>query len=169
MRTTRLLSIASIVLFAGCTEQVTTGPGTARLKPTDANFATYTATPSAPVILGAWSGSSYTIAYDINDLGTITGVSNLSINAVRWETGTAAVPASTTALLVDGGGKIGRAINASGQIAGENGSHAGLWTPDGAGGYTLTDIGAACADASGNGIMQEETRWRTISKAPSGA
>jgi uncharacterized membrane protein len=142
MRTIRLLSISSIVLLAGCTEQVVTGPGTARLKPTGANFTTYIATPSAPVILGAWNGSSYTIAYDINDLGVITGVSDPSINAVRWETGALAAPASTTPLLVDGVGKIGRAINASGQIAGENGAGAGLWTPDGVGGYTLTDIGA---------------------------
>ena len=142
MRTIRLLSISSIVLLAGCTEQVVTGPGTARLKPTGANFTTYIATPSAPVILGAWNGSSYTIAYDINDLGVITGVSDPSINAVRWETGALAAPASTTPLLVDGVGKIGRAINASGQIAGENGIGAGLWTPDGVGGYTLTDIGA---------------------------
>jgi uncharacterized membrane protein len=141
MRTTRLLSIASIVLFAGCTEQVSTGPGTARIKPTGASFATYIATPSAAVVLGAWSGSSYTIAYDINDLGVITGVSNLAINAVRWETGTSAAPASTTPLLVNGPASVGRAINATGQIAGEYGAHAGLWTPNGSG-YTLTDIGA---------------------------
>jgi uncharacterized membrane protein len=142
MRRRRLLAISSIVLFAGCTEQTATGPGTAKLKPKGANFTTYIATPSAPVILGAWNSSSYTIAYDINDLGAISGVSDQLNNAVHWETGTAAAPASTTALLVDGPGKIGRAINAAGQIAGENVTHAGLWTPNGVGGYTLTDIGA---------------------------
>jgi uncharacterized membrane protein len=140
MRTVPLLAMSSIVLLAGCTEQTSTAPSTP--KPARANFTTYTATPSAPVILGAWNNSNYTIAYDINDLGAITGVSDLGIMAVHWETGMAAVPTSTTALLVDGPGKIGRAINAAGQIAGENGVHAGLWTPNGVGGYTLTDIGA---------------------------
>ncbi len=127
-----------MALLASCAEQEPTSP-TIR-SASRPSFTTYTATPSAPVFLGAWNASNYTIAYDINDLGAIVGTSSIPVKAVLWETGTAAAPASTTALLV-GTGTVGRAVNGFGQVAGENGSHAGLWTPSG-GGYTLTDIGA---------------------------
>lgn len=131
--------VSAIVLLAGCTEQLTvTSAPDATLR----SLTTYTADASPPVTLGGWNGSDYTIAYDINDLGVITGVSDrFSINAVRWETGTALAPASTTPLFVGGPVANGRAINMVGQVAGSIGNNAALWTPSG-GGYTLTDIGA---------------------------
>jgi len=135
MRTAPLLAAASLATLASCSD---------RTIPTVPRQATpsfsYTASASPAVILGGYNNSSYTIPYGINDLGVITGVSGVINNAVRWETGTAAAPASTTALFVSGPGDLGRDINVAGQIAGEHAGHAALWTPNGAG-YTLTDIG----------------------------
>src|SRR5688572_16710148 len=124
--------VSAIVLLAGCTEQlaVTSEPVATRQ-----SSITYTADASPPVTLGGWNGSDYTIAYDINDLGAIAGVSDRStINAVRWATGVAHAPASTTPLFVGGPGANGRAINMVGQVAGSLGNNAALWTPSG-GGY----------------------------------
>ena len=138
MRTAALFAAACLTTLASCSDQdVATMPTAVNARP---SFTTYTASAGAGVILGPWNTSNYTIAYGINDLGSISGVSDIS-NAVRWETGTAAAPASTTALLVDNAGAIGRDINLVGQIAGERGGHAALWTPSG-GGYVLTDIGS---------------------------
>lgn len=136
MRTARWLAALCLVIVPGCSDRsLPTAPR--ELHP---SFS-YTATAGAAAILGAYpSTSNYTIAYGINDFGVITGVSDVT-NGVRWETGTAAAPASTTALLVANTGAIGRDINASGQIAGENAGKAALFTPNG-GGYTVTDIGS---------------------------
>lgn len=141
MRTARWLAALSLVIVADCSDRsLPTAPR--ELRP---SFS-YTATAGAAVILGAYpSTSNYTIAYGINDFGTITGYSGFT-NGVRWETGTAAAPASTTALLVANTGAIGRDINAAGQIAGENNGKAALFTPNG-GGYTLTDIGSLFSGA----------------------
>lgn len=141
MRTARWLAALSLVIAAGCSDRsLPTAPR--ELRP---SFS-YTATAGAAVILGSYpSSSNYSIAYGINDFGVITGVSGVT-NAVQWETGTAAAPASTTALLVANTGAIGRDINASGQIAGENAGKAALFTPNG-GGYTVTDIGSLFAGA----------------------
>jgi probable HAF family extracellular repeat protein len=141
MRAARLLATALLATVASCSEQtVPTVPQ--QLRP---SF-TYTASASAAVILDAYNSSSYTISYGINDLGVIAGVSDFS-RAVRWETGTASSPTSIAPLLVSPGG-IGRDINAFGQIAGESGVHAVLWTPDGGGGYTLTNIGSLLPGAT---------------------
>jgi probable HAF family extracellular repeat protein len=136
MQNVRLILLSSTALLIGCTDQlrIPSAPN-----PDRPRFTVYTATASAPDILGAYLGSNYTIAYDINDVGTITGVSN-TFYAVGWATGTAAAPSSTTPFVVGNGG-VGRAINGFGQVAGEYGNNAALWTPSGSG-YTLTDIGA---------------------------
>src|SRR4029079_1325446 len=90
------LSLATLATLASCSDQdAATFPVKAR-----PSFTVYTASAGAGVILGPWNTSNYTIAYGINDLGTISGVSDIT-TGVRWETGTAAAPASTTALLVD--------------------------------------------------------------------
>jgi uncharacterized membrane protein len=136
-----LLSVSSIALLASCTDSPPQ-PTTPAAVTARAMLDLYDVTVSGPVVLGAWNASNYTIAYDINDLGAITGVSDpLLQNIVLWETGTATAPASTTPLFVDGSTGDGRAVNAGGQVAGEKGGHAALWTPNG-GGYTYTDIGA---------------------------
>jgi len=141
MRAASLLAALSLATLASCSDQdAATFPVKAR-----PSFTVYTASAGAGVILGPWNTSNYTIAYGINDLGTISGVSDIT-TGVRWETGTAAAPASTTALLVDNAGAIGRDVNLVGQIAGERGGHAALWTPSG-GGYVLTDIGSLFAGA----------------------
>ena len=142
MRNIPLLAVSSIALLIGCTEHQSLPSA---LTPGHPNFVTYTASTGAPSILGAWNGSSYTIAYDINDLGTIVGVSDdASITAVGWATGTNSGPKSTTPFLISNAGAVGRAVNAVGQVAGEIGSHAGLWTPvPKSTSYTATDIGAA--------------------------
>jgi uncharacterized membrane protein len=141
MRIEALFAATLLATLTSCSDQdVATIPVKAR-----ADFTVYTASAGAGVILDPWNSSSYTIAYGINDLGSIAGVSEVT-SAVRWETGTAAAPASTTALLVDNGGAIGRDINAVGQIAGERVDHAILWTPSG-GGYVVTDIGSLFAGA----------------------
>jgi probable HAF family extracellular repeat protein len=104
----------------------------------------YTASASAPVVLGAYNSAIYTIAYGINDLGAVSGVS--SAWSVLWQTGASPSPASTTALLAAVG--VGRDINNTGQIAGYRGFEATLLTPDGAGGYIVTAFGLAGASAS---------------------
>ena len=148
MRTAHVLAASSLVMASACRDQ---SPPTAprELHP---SFS-YTASAGAAVILDAYpAGSNFTIAYGINDLGVITGVSsqtNLTAdaNAVRWETGTDVSPASTAALLVAANGGIGRDINIAGQIAGEYEGKAALFTPNG-GGYTLTDIGSVWPTAT---------------------
>jgi uncharacterized membrane protein len=135
MRTAPLLAAASLATLASCSDRnIPTVPRQAT-----PSFS-YIASASPAVILGGYNNSTYTIPYGISDLGVITGVSGLINNAVRWETGPAVAPASTTALFVSGPGDLGRDINVAGQIAGEHAGHAALWTPNGAG-YTLTDIG----------------------------
>jgi len=79
----------------------------------------------------------YTIPGGINDLGTVTGESQLE-SLVLWETGASAIPVSTTAVLVAGG--RGQDINSVGQIAGSRGRGATLITPNGFG-YVMTDVG----------------------------
>lgn len=142
MRTARWLAALSLVIVADCSDRsLPTAPREHR-----PSFS-YTATAGAAVILGAYpSSSNYTIAYGINDFGAISGVSGIT-NAVRWETGTAAAPASTTALLVANTGAIGRDINEAGQVAGEDNGKAALFTPNGGGGYTVTDIGSLLSGA----------------------
>jgi uncharacterized membrane protein len=142
MRTAALFAATLLATLTSCSDQdVATIPVKAR-----PSFTVYTASASPGVILDPWNASTYTIAYGINDLGSIAGVSD-GTSAVRWETGTAAAPTSTTALLVDNGGAIGRDINAVGQIAGERVSHAILWTPSGSG-YLATDIGSLFVGAA---------------------
>jgi len=139
MRNVSLLAVSSIALLIGCSEQQSLPSG---LTPSRPSFVTYNASAGAPTILGAWNGSPYTIAYDINDLGTISGVSDASsIKAVGWATGIGPAPKSTSPFVIGAGG-IGRAINSVGQVAGEYITHAGLWTPvPKSSTYTLTDIG----------------------------
>ena len=55
---------------------------------------------------------------------------------MRWAAGT------TTPVPIDAADSRANDINSVGQIVGEKNLKASLWTPDGIGGYTLTDIGA---------------------------
>ncbi len=79
MRTAALFAAACLTTLASCSEQdVATMPTAVKARP---SFTTYTASAGAGVILGPWNTSNYTIAYGINDIGAITGVSDIS-NAV---------------------------------------------------------------------------------------
>jgi probable HAF family extracellular repeat protein len=133
-RARTLVRLSALSIVIGCADQpVPTAPPVS--KP---NLATYTVTVGAPTVLGGFSGSSFDIAGGINNAGDIAGVSGNFPNgqAVRWAAGTT-VPAPV-------GAADSRAndINTSGQLVGEMDLRASLWTPNGIGGYTLTDIGA---------------------------
>jgi len=131
-RATPLLAIASLALAAGCTDQpAPTAPTRSNATVTTSLTPTaYTATVGDPVILEG--GPTYNIAARSNALGDVAGVSDLwgSVHAVRWPAG------STTP--IDLGVGTPMDINSAGQLVGESGGHAALWTPNGAGGYTLT-------------------------------
>lgn len=101
----------------------------------------YAMTVDAPVVLQGFPGSDYNIAYGVNSVGDVAGVSNLGgiQHVVQWPSGTT-VPS-------DIGMGTPHDINTAGQVAGEFGVHAALWTPDGVGGYTLTNIGAQLPSA----------------------
>jgi probable HAF family extracellular repeat protein len=114
----------------GCADQpVPTAPSVST-----PNLSTYTVTVAAPTILTGISGSSFDIAVGINNAADIAGVSGTM--AVRWAAGT------TVPVLVDAADSRANDINSFGQLVGEKNLRASLWTPNGAGGYTLTDIGA---------------------------
>jgi probable HAF family extracellular repeat protein len=129
-----LVPLVPLSLFIGCADQpVPTAPSVST-----PNLATYTVTVAAPAILGGISGSSFDIAVGINTAGDIAGVSGNFPNghAVRWAAG------STTPVPVDAADARANDINSFGQLVGEKNLRASLWTPNGVGGYTLTDIGA---------------------------
>lgn len=96
---------------------------------------TYTVTVDPPAILEGFPGSNYNIALGVSTLGEVAGISSFegAQHGVRW-------PAGST-LPSDVGIGNPHDINAGGQLAGEFGIRAALWTPNGAGGYTLTRIG----------------------------
>jgi uncharacterized membrane protein len=126
----------SIALLSGCTVDQQNPMASAR----PAWRHLYSATAGTSSLLDGLNGSAYIIARSINDQGVITGQSGSFSGAVRWETGTGSAPASTTAILVASGGD-GLDINAYGQIAGRFGNEAAVWTPNGTGGYTRTNVG----------------------------
>lgn len=133
-RATPLFALASLAAAAGCTDQpALTAPTRPNAIVTTSPAPTpYTVTVGDPVILEGFPGSTYNIAAGSNTLGDVAGVSSLggTQHAVRW-------PAGSTAP-VDVGMGTPYDINTAGQLVGEFGIHAALWTPNGAGGYTLT-------------------------------
>ena len=142
MRITQLVGLWGIAGLVGCNEEQPVAPRSGSDRP---SLAVYTAVANAPVTLGAYNGSSYTIPGGINDLGTISGESSPG-TAVLWETGVTATPASTTAVRVAAGHGV-HDINSAGQIVESSGLAAVLLTPDGAG-YIRTDVGLAGAEFS---------------------
>ena len=129
-----LVPLVALSIVIGCADQsVPTAPSVNR-----PNLTTYTVTVGAPTVLGGFSGSSFDIAGGINNAGEIAGVSGNFPNgqAVRWAAGT------TVPLPVDVADSRANDINSLGQLVGEKNLKASLWTPNGIGGYTLTDIGA---------------------------
>ena len=129
--------MATIAVAAGCSDKPTpTAPAhpnalvTALPTP-----APYKVTVDAPTVLEGFAGSTYNIASGVTPLGEATGVSKMDgvIHAVRWAAG--------STVLSDVGIGTAHKINAVGQLAGELGINAVLWTPNGAGGYTVTNIG----------------------------
>jgi len=137
LRATPLYTVASIVVVAACSDRPEpTAPARANAIVTaNAIQLPYTVPVDGPVTLEGFDGSAYDIAHGISALGEVAGVSSLGgvIHAVRW-------PAGSTALK-DVGIGTPYDINTTGQLAGDAGLHAVLWTPDGLGGYTVTRIG----------------------------
>ncbi|HET7459400.1 MAG TPA: hypothetical protein VFJ74_17240 [Gemmatimonadaceae bacterium] len=136
MRTRFACAVTPLLAFAiGCTDDpLPSAPRDARPSAT-----LYTATVGPAVALTSLGGTQ-DVAYGINGAGDVSGWSAGA--TVLWSTGPAAVP--TLGSPVDLGFGRGLDINASGQVAGELGNHAALWTPPtgGGGAYTVTDIGA---------------------------
>ena len=133
-RARTLVAFVALSLPIGCADQpIPTAPSVS-----SPNMATYTVTVAGPTILAGISGSSFDIAVGINNAGDIAGVSGNFPNgrAVRWAAGT------TTPVPIDAADSRANDINSFGQIVGEKNLSASLWTPNGIGGYTLTDIGA---------------------------
>ena len=133
-----LFVIAAIAFAAGCSDKPTpTAPARPNALVTSSPApAPYKVTVGAPTVLQGFPGSTYDIAYGVTPLGEAVGVSKMDgvIHTVRWAAG--------SVVLTDVGiGQAGK-INAAGQLAGELGINAMLWTPNGAGGYTVTNIGA---------------------------
>src|SRR4029079_7389395 len=94
MRAASLLAALSLATLASCSDQdAATFPVKAR-----PSFTVYTASAGAGVILGPWNTSNYTNAYGSSALATISAGSDITPGG-RGEAGTAAAPASTTALL----------------------------------------------------------------------
>jgi probable HAF family extracellular repeat protein len=136
-RATRLFALSSLAVAAGCSDQ---SAPTAPVRPT-ALIATvptptpYTVTVDPPVILEGFAGSTYSMGSAINAAGDGAGVSRLGgvLHSVRWSAGSTVVS--------DVGIGTGRDINAAGQVAGDYGTRAAVWTPNAGGGYTMTNIG----------------------------
>jgi uncharacterized membrane protein len=129
-RATPIIVLAAAAIVAGCTDQAApTAP--ARAKP---SLGVSTNPMDGPVVLNGFTGSAYNIAAGMNGLGDIAGVSmrDGGIRAVVWPTG------STTPSEIGNGTPMD--INNAGQLVGEFGGQAALWTPDGKGGYELTRI-----------------------------
>jgi probable HAF family extracellular repeat protein len=129
--------LASLAIAAGCSD----GPTTAAPTQPNASVTTsatptaYNVTVGAPIVLEGFAGSTYNLVTGVNTLGDVAGISMLggTQHGARWPAG------STTPSDVGVGNP--HDINAAGQLAGERGPRATLWTPDGAGGYTITNIG----------------------------
>ena len=145
--TLRLASLTALGTVAGCRDY---HPTSAPAGPS--RTAVYTTAVSGPGVLHSLDGATNGIAWGLNDLGDIVGVSNASVSATRWGTGLAASPLSTVGLPVDGGNEA-RDANVAGQIAGMHGNNAALWTPIGGGAYTETDIGALLAAPPFNALQ----------------
>ncbi len=147
----RFSALASLAVIAGCTDQPSltapTRPNAAII--TNPAPTTYTVTVDPVVTLAGFPGSDFTAALGINTLGEVAGTSKLGgiHHAVRWAAGSSSP--SDVAL------GIAHDINTAGQLVGEVGVRAALWTPNGAGGYTLTNIGDQLPSAitsTANGI-----------------
>ena len=129
-----VVPLVALSILTGCADQpvptapVVSGP----------NLSAYAVSVAGPTVLGGISGSSFDIAVGINNAGEIAGVSGNFPNgqAVRWATGT------TVPVPIDAADSRANDINSFGQLVGEKNLRASLWTPNGIGGYTLTDIGA---------------------------
>jgi probable HAF family extracellular repeat protein len=138
-----LFVIAAIAVTAGCSDKPTlTAPARANALVTSSPTpAPYKVTVDAPTVLEGFAGSTYNIASGVTPLGEATGVSKMEgvIHAVRWAAG--------SVVLTDVGIGTAHKINAAGQLAGELGINAVLWTPNGAGGYTVTNIGTQLPSA----------------------
>ena len=132
-----LLTLASIAVVAACTDQPepTAPTRPSAITTTSASPAAYAVKIDPPVILEGFAGSTYNVASGVNAFGDVAGVSTLGgvLHAVRWPAGSAVPNDVAAGMPYD--------INTAGQLAGEAGAHAVLWTPDGRGGYTLTRIG----------------------------
>ena len=129
-RARTLVPLAALSFVIGCADQPAPTAASVRTP----NLSTYTVTVAAPTILSGVSGSSFDIAVGINNSAEIAGVSGTV--AVRWPAG------STVPAPVDATDSRANDINSIGQLVGEKNLRASLWTPNGSGGYTLTDIGA---------------------------
>lgn len=80
--------------------------------------------------LGTLSGGDYSVAYSVNDSGTVVGVSNTatSMHAFQW---TSASGLQDLGTLPGTDASQAFAINNSGQVAGSSGSHAVIWGSNG--------------------------------------
>jgi probable HAF family extracellular repeat protein len=135
MRTHSITVVALVAaLGSSCTDAApATGPahGGPRL-------ATYTVAVGAPTVLPGYL-ASYDLAYGVNDVGDVVGVSANATGkrAVSWVAG-------ATLTNIDGPGAEAHDINLSGEIVGEmplgGPPQAALWTPNAAGGYARTDL-----------------------------
>jgi probable HAF family extracellular repeat protein len=121
------LLLPLLALTSGCTDDPLPSAPKSAARP---SATVYAATASAPSVLGTWLGSTYNIAYGINDFGDIAGVSGEDQHAIRWATGTGVAPSSVVAIGVDPrSAAVARDINVAGEIVGWVGPHAMLWAP----------------------------------------
>ena len=139
LRATPFLALGTLAIVAGCSDQPALTAPPARPNPIvtiDPPPAPISVSVDDPVPLKGLPGSTYNVASSINDRGDVAGVSSPGgvEHAVLW-------PAGSTAPIDIGMGRASD-INNAGQLAGEFGIHAALWTPNGAGGFTLTLLDA---------------------------
>ena len=88
--------------------------------------------------LGTLDGTNFSIAYGINDLGQVTGISGKT--AFLWDPITGMNP-------LEGSNSIGLDINNSSQVVGREGGQAALWEEDGSL-IIIGDLGSGYADAT---------------------
>lgn len=135
-RAAPLLGLASLAVAAACSDRPasTAPPRSSLLASTSPADAPYEVIVGDPEVLLGFPGSNLTATVAVTGVGDVAGFSLLDgqQRVVRWPPGSA-VP-------IDVAAGSPRDINTAGQLAGEAAGHAALWTPDGAGGYTLTHL-----------------------------
>ena len=107
---------------------------------------------STTAILSSAGNSNNFSLFDINNTNTVLGVDRSVGNATAfvWQSGTRTdLPQLANFTGYTYATAIG--INDSGQIAGNTGDYAHLWTPVGAGGYTTTALGVDLGWTIGSG------------------